>query len=80
MLDNITYAQIDAMRSDDMAGAFPRPEGMRTDGTLIVGLPYSIRASAQAYDWRAITPDGRILPDSVYSWRSGGFIPSPRSA
>lgn len=76
MLDEsrITHAQIDAMRSPVFAGMFPRPEGMRADGTLIVGLPYSLNPLAEAQDYQAITLEGEILPDHVYSRRSKGFI------
>lgn len=79
MLDEsrITLAQIDAMRSEALAGSFPTPELMRADGTLIVSLPYSLNPLATAYDFRAITPEGKILPDSVYSRRAKDFVKTP---
>lgn len=72
--DRITHEQIAAMRSEDMAGAFPTPEAMRPDGTLIVGLPYSLNPLAEPQGYRTISPEGKIGPDMVYSHRYREFI------
>jgi len=72
--ERITIEQINAMRSETFSGAFPRPVGMRADGTLIVDLPYTTREGAYAQGYAAISPLGGIMADHVYDFRRRAFV------